>query len=55
MPGPCCLQNHQADQLKQEISSKDSALMKVKYDHIKASGCPPWQLVVSCWHRLIAS
>ena len=34
------LQNHQTDQLKQEISSKDSLLMKVKYDHIKVGGRP---------------
>ena len=38
------VQNHQTDQLKQEISAKDSSLVKVKYDHIKV-------LQLSGWYR----
>ena len=35
---PCvrvCLQNHQIDQLKEEISGKDLALVKEHFDHMK--------------------
>lgn len=31
----CVLQNHQIDQLKEEISGKDLALVKEHFDHMK--------------------
>lgn len=32
-----CVQNHQIDQLKEEISGKDLALVKEHFDHMKVS------------------
>ena len=32
------LQNHQIDQLKEEISGKDLALVKEHFDHMKVGG-----------------
>lgn len=34
------MQNHQIDQLKEEISGKDLALVKEHFDHMKVSPLP---------------
>ena len=34
-----CMQNHQIDQLKEEISGKDLALVKEHFDHMKVTTC----------------
>ena len=41
-----CVQNHQIDQLKEEISGKDLALVKEHFDHMKV-GMPNLAIAIS--------
>ena len=40
-----CVQNHQIDQLKEEISGKDLALVKEHFDHMKVRSTTALQIV----------
>ena len=41
-----CVQNHQIDQLKEEISGKDLALVKEHFDHMKVCSTVALQIVL---------
>ncbi len=41
-----CVQNHQIDQLKEEISGKDLALVKEHFDHMKVCSTAFLQIVL---------
>jgi len=44
--GVCaCVQNHQIDQLKEEISGKDLALVKEHFDHMKVCSTTALQII----------
>lgn len=41
-----CVQNHQIDQLKEEISGKDLALVKEHFDHMKVCSTTALQVLL---------